>query len=590
MPLFSELQPAMGTCLSCMKESSDGTPFGARRHRMNLKHNHNLHPLEISQEEEKELGESNLTKPGDEETKIPDELAARRQALGPPNPRRAVEEIFGLAEKDASWTFLGKIESTVKNKLDSLQGKGLLSYLFTLYKGVVSEEQSTFLNAKVLLDCVLETAGKLIIVPESYYAAENMHVGSLTEAQPYRDCLETMRLADSSDFFSDLIAKYYWDSKKEAIVRQLYAPCLIAISKLESEADPWEWSNLLTTVLAMIQSRVGAKFFIDAELRSLDFPVNQLERATILGNILRFPLASKFETKASRNSEPKKESAELPLAVKEVADLTAEIVKRLCEEHFTAVLEWFRVIASRNASEKGKKDSSSADFLLNAFLMLLSFCSNATLDFANYSSLVEGLKPEFCSRVLNEHEDLMTQFKVETQTFFLAHFYMNLFFDRLTIAVGPILSEQTYSHCASLFSLNRQLQLYNFITFTSFLLMNRISPANPIEKYLTTEFPASAPKAFSELPGYLIENLHNCITLYLKNASSEFTALNKGKLVPFTARLYLVLLYTCATRILAESSTSSLACSPTTSGSRTKSVRHPCWKVTSYFPLSCYVS
>ncbi len=531
MSLFSEPKPAMGTCLSCMREPFDETPLGARRHRMNPVHYRSLYSLGILEEDEKESGKPILTKMGDGEMRISVELAtARRDA------KHAVEEILSLAKNDASFFFSGKITSVLENILHSLQGKGLLNYLFTLYKGAI-EGQSTIPDANTLLDCVLKKAADLIMAPGSYYAAEVLLLDS-PEAQPYKDCLETLRLPDSSYFFSDLITNRFWGSEEEALVRQLYGPCHGAISELKSESDPLAWSNVLFTVLAMVQSQAGAKLFMNIELQSLA-PAKKVEHATVLANVLRFPMPSNSEVTAGRRRNPKKESAELPMAANMTVNLVERIVEQLCEYHFAAVLQWFRDVASKKHADN---KSSSTAFLLNASLVLLSLFTTATKDFADYSSLIKILQPEFCGSMQEEH---LGQFNNETQTFFLAHFYMGLFFDRLTADVGPIPYDQTaiYSHCEPLFSRRSMSQLHNFLTFTSFLLMNKIRSANPAEKYLIADFPAHAPEAFSELPKYMIENVHNGIALYLKNGRSDFIALNKGALVPLVARLYSVLLY-----------------------------------------------
>ncbi len=487
---------------------------------MNQVYYHHLHSTRAAQEDEKGHEKPILSKAGDEGAKGSEELAtARRHA------RQEVEAILDLVGNDTSFcVFSRKVKTVVENKL--------LSYLFTLYNGINGGQSMTH-DAEVLLDCVLSEAGELIMVPNSYYAAEITNLDS-PEAQPYKNCLETLRLPDSSDFFSALLADHFWGCEKEAIVRQLYAPCLGAILELEPESDPWMWSNLLSTILAMVQSPVGAKLFINAELQSPDVAAHKVERATILANILRFP--------PHRSSEGELENE----------SVAEKILTRLREEDFAAVLRWFREVASKKASEAvdGEKKAvgdkcCSADFSLNAFLIMLSFCSTATEDFKDYASLSQKLQPKFCDSV-SEGKKSLVQFGIETQTFFLTHFYMSLFFDRLNDAVGPISYDQIeiYSHyCEPLFSQKSMSQLNGFLAFTSFLLMNRILPMNRFETYLLSDFPVHAPKEFAELPEYMIENVHNGLALYLKSGRSDFITLNKCALARFAARLCSALLY-----------------------------------------------
>ncbi|MDR3547473.1 MAG: hypothetical protein P4M11_04235 [Candidatus Pacebacteria bacterium] len=461
-----------------------------------------------------------------------------------------------------------------------------MNYLCDSYNRIANNPHKIDqVDVDYLTDCVRRKAVNLFLKPEAYYPATE-------DDQPSKDCFEMLQwqgASNSSSFFSGLLSDLMMKNCKvfNGLIGKLYGICLDVLSQLTEEDEPTKWHNVLGAVIALVQKREAAELFMKTELRLLkSAKPKYIEHSTVLGNALRFSFADTayalkyFSSNGTSNLT--RSTKALSESVKDMQSYAENIVSKLLYKthRLPEVLLWFVKVANMNAERSKMQhstDVSSRSFLLNVFQLLLSILGDVTANSENYPKFASRIQPGFCNAVIVDSnlnycncdqmdmESAKRALKKEgpfddlTQLFFLAHYYMNLFFEEMVSYINKRFSQRRlhpredlhlrviFSFCVHLLAPQFMSQLSDFLAFTSCVIMSSIVPSGnaTLQEYLQHRFrfpfPPVASEALAIFPEHLIKNVHQVFVFYITHPVNEFFKPN-NMLLLLMSKLYISLL------------------------------------------------
>eukprot|EP01022_Parablepharisma_sp_SALTPOND_P033045 TRINITY_DN88091_c1_g1_i1.p1 TRINITY_DN88091_c1_g1~~TRINITY_DN88091_c1_g1_i1.p1 ORF type:complete len:745 (+),score=77.46 TRINITY_DN88091_c1_g1_i1:5489-7723(+) len=467
--------------------------------------------------------------------------------------------------------------------------EGLMDYLCDSYNRIMEEGRGIpKFELEKLQQIVADKSLKVFMEPLDYYTSND---------SPISDCflmLKNQGPTISAGFFTELLAKLLsvpeGKTMFDNLVKLIHKSLLETLAKLKPEDEFPKWSEAMGVILALVHNKESAKVFMQAELDALNVLAPFIEYSTVLGNMFRYsfmPTNTKYAMNYFQNNAvPTFSKAEslrrtresLTTSIEIMQDRTKMIITKLYNEHrLKEVLQWFKIVANKNADRQKMMHGpnvSSTGFIWNAFVAILSICHQYSKDYEEYMGLCKlvdsrvcekgGLDYHRCERInkgamgKTEEEEKMEIGDDElSQTFFLAHYYMDLCFRELYETINRLwlqydrtknndLLNVIFSFYIHMFSPQFMLLLADFLSFSTCTLMVKIKPVEcSFRDYLLNEynsgFPKDPPKQLASMPEHVVSNIHQAFDFYLVNPEDNLFKFG-SVLLSLLCKLYITFL------------------------------------------------
>ena len=393
------------------------------------------------------------------------------------------------------------------------------------------------------------------------------------------------------EFFPELMVKILetpsGNLKFNEIMGCIHQSLIMNMSKLKVEDEISKWNQYINAIMALVHRKETAKVFIDLELFILNNVfTNFIEYNTILGNLLRYsciPETSMYgvnyfsnnsSTSHGRWHNLKRNREILGDSIDSMQNKIENIIMKLYQEHkLNEVIQWFKKVANKNIDllkMMHGQNVSSLGFILNSFVVLLGICNSYTKDCEEYIKFCKMIDSKYCkmseldyrniefinkSGIKETKEDEKIQFNEITETFFLAHYYMNLSFRQISEVVKRLWMKYNrnkdetvltmiYAYYIHTFSQKFMNLLADFLSFSSCVLLFKVKPADcPFNEYFKSivdlNLPKEVPEDLASLPEHILLNINDSFEFYFQNFDDDIFRLNK-MMLPLFNKIYVI--------------------------------------------------